>query len=369
MFRFIHTSDLHLGKRFGQFREELRGRLTEARHQSIESLLRLAQSEDAAAILVAGDVFDTGTPTPSVIRQALQVMGTIQAIKWVLLPGNHDSLINDELWRHVAKDKPDNVILALDNSEFEILPSVFVLPAPCINRRPGRDLTEWMDGSNTPDGAFRIGLAHGSIQSFGEEDKAAVIDPNRVKNAKLDYLALGDWHGQIQISDRIWYSGAPEPDRYKHNAPGKALVVSINSNGTPPVVKSATTGNFHWKISDIAILPGEDLHQKLVSELPDVSERRNSLLQINLEGRLRLPERLKLEELLEELAPDFAHMDIRDTGLGNEYDVVDLDSIDQAGALRQAAEVLFEKAQQDSDPNGVSATALSLLYSFAAEDS
>lgn len=368
MFRFIHTSDLHLGKRFGQFPEELRGRLTEARHQSIESLAKLAEAEDATAILVAGDVFDTGTPSPSIIRQALHAMGTNQSVTWVLLPGNHDSLASDELWNQVRKDKPDNVLLALENSVFEISPSVFILPAPCINRRPGRDLTEWMDKSETPENALRIGIAHGAIQSFGEEGAADVIDPNRAKNANLDYLALGDWHGQIQVSDRVWYSGTPEPDRFKHNAPGKALIVSIDGKGAKPVVTSADIGSFDWKISDIDLLPGVDLDQKLASEFPDVSQLRNTLQQVNLQGRLRLPERLGLDERLTELNPDFAWMDIRTENLANEYDVVDLDSIDQAGALRQAAETLFKQAQQDNDPNGASATALSLLYSFAAEE-
>ena len=32
MYKFIHTSDWHLGKPFGQFEDDLRGRLREARH-------------------------------------------------------------------------------------------------------------------------------------------------------------------------------------------------------------------------------------------------------------------------------------------------------------------------------------------------
>lgn len=368
MFRFIHTSDLHLGKRFGQLPEELRGRLTEARHQSIENLAQLAEHENASAILVAGDLFDTGTPSPKMVRQALRAMGAKPSIKWVLLPGNHDSLAFDELWIGLKKEKPDNVILAVDNVAFEISPSVYILPAPCINRRPGRDLTQWMDTCETPEQAMRIGLAHGAIQSFGEEGSADIIDPNRAKNANLDYLALGDWHGQIQITDRIWYSGAPEPDRFKHNTPGKALIVAIESKGAKPVVTSKDIGLFDWRISDIALLPGEDLDLKLNAEFPAISKRRTTLQQVNLEGRLRLPERLKIDSLLDELDPDFAWMEIRKTNLANEYDAVDLDSIDQAGALRQAAETLFDKAQHDNDPNSASATALSLLYTFAAEE-
>ena len=106
MVRFIHTSDLHLGKRFGQLPEDLRGRLTEARHQSIVTLADLAHSEGAELILIAGDVFDTGTPAPSVLRQAMQAMAANSNTKWVIIPGNHDSLASDELWNQVAHDRP-----------------------------------------------------------------------------------------------------------------------------------------------------------------------------------------------------------------------------------------------------------------------
>lgn len=364
---FIHTSDLHLGKRFGQFPEELRGRLTEARHQSIDRLVKLAQSQQAEFILVAGDVFDTGTPSPAIIRQSLRAMGSDPSIKWVLMPGNHDSLAADELWKQVKRDRPDNVILALENVAVEINASTFILPAPCENRRPGRDLTEWMTDADIPADALRIGLAHGAVQSFDEDGASEIIVPDRAQKAGLDYLALGEWHGQIQINERTWYSGAPEADRFKHDGPGKALVVSIETKGAKPDVKSVETGSFNWLISTLSLLPGEDTAERLFAILPEVSHRRETMLRVILDGRVRLPERLILEETIENLAPDFAWMETLAEALENEYVVEDLDLIDQEGALRQAAETLLAKARLDDDPRGASATALSLLYSFAAE--
>ncbi len=83
-----------------------------------------------------------------------------------------------------------------------------------------------MDGVASPAGTLRIGLAHGSVQGFGSAGEANVpIDPARVKSAGLSYLALGDWHGTTRISDRAWYSGTPEPDGFRDNDPGNALVV------------------------------------------------------------------------------------------------------------------------------------------------
>ncbi len=366
--RFVHTSDLHLGKRFGQFPEELRGRLTEARHKSIEILSNLAKSQGANLILVAGDVFDTGTPSPAIIRQSLRQMAADPTIRWVLLPGNHDSMISDQLWHTIEQDRSDNIILATKSEPIEISSGVFLLPAPCLNRRPGHDLTEWMSSVSLPTDCIRIGLAHGPVQSFGEDGASDIITPDRSELAGLDYLALGDWHGQIQINKRTWYSGTPEPDRHKHDMPGQALVVSIVEHGALPEITAIETGYFNWNTETLSVLPGENAAKLFSEMLPEVSCRRNTLLSITLEGRIRFPERLDLEKAIKKNQPDFAWLEAHSEKLGNELVVDDLDNIDKAGALRTAAEVLLTEAQLDSDLNGPAATALSLLYMFAQED-
>jgi len=368
MVRFIHTSDLHLGKRFGQFPEDLRGRLTEARHQSIITLANIALTQSAEFVLIAGDTFDTGTPSPSVIRQAMQAMAAASPIKWVIIPGNHDSLSSDELWKQVASDRPENVLLGLESKPTEITTATFVLPAPCLNRRPGRDLTEWMSDTDIAGESIRIGLAHGAVQSFGEDGASAVIAPDRAQQSGLDYLALGDWHGQISINDRTWYSGTPEPDRFKHSEPGKALLVEIENSGATPKVQALETGSFNWQRKAMHILPGENTEKQLEGTLPEVSLRRKTLLQVVAEGRIRIPDRLLLNKASETVAPDFALFEMRMEALAGEYEISDLDTIDQAGALRQAAEVLMHEAEADPNPLGVSASALSLLYTFAAEE-
>jgi hypothetical protein len=103
-----------------------------------------------------------------------------------------------------------------------------------------------MNKEATPDGAVRIGMAHGSIRGYGSDGEAAnYVPPTRADDSGLAYLAMGDWHRQMRINDRVWYSGTPEPDQFKlpPNAPnslcngGSALLVEINS---PRMVPSVT---------------------------------------------------------------------------------------------------------------------------------
>lgn len=136
-------------------------------------------------------------------RQALAEMAHHAPIRWVILPGNHDSLQATQLWITLRAEAPDNVILVTEPRPVELAADIVLLPAPCTTRRPGRDLTEWMESEATPEGAIRLGLAHGAIQSFSEETGTSdVIAPDRARGAGLAYLALGDWHGAVEVEAR-----------------------------------------------------------------------------------------------------------------------------------------------------------------------
>ncbi|NNH42954.1 DNA repair exonuclease [Rhizobium laguerreae] len=368
MFSFLHSSDLHIGKRFGNLPEDLRGRLREARHGVIARLAAAARQHGAGVILLAGDTFDTETPTPAVLRQALGEMARNTPLRWVLLPGNHDSLLADQLWSAARGVVPDNVILATEAVPLPLGPDVILLPAPCTTRRPGRDLTEWMTGAATADGAIRIGLAHGPIQEFSEDATATnVIAPNRAALAGLDYMALGDWHGSVAVDARTYYSGAPEPDRFKHDRPGQAMVVSIAGPGAMPATTAVTTASFSWQTLQLPLLASEDGVEVLKAALPEPFARRQTLLRVALSGRARLNGRTAMISLLEQVAPEFAHLEIDTDLLGTDCESDDLETIDRAGALRDAAELLLAESLDEArsgDDRGVARQALIRLFSY-----
>lgn len=113
-------------------------------------------------------------------------------------------------------EAPSNVRVLTKPELVEIALQIFLLPAPLPHRFPGRDLTDWMPGAETPEGALRIGLAHGRAQSFHEDaDTRDSIPPNRAANAGLDYFALGEWRGALTVDQRTHYSGTAERDRFK----------------------------------------------------------------------------------------------------------------------------------------------------------
>ena len=372
-FRFIHSSDLHLGRRFGNYPEDIRGRLAEARHAAIVSLSAAARDHGAGHVLIAGDLFDTETPSDQVWRQALAEMARAEGIDWWIIPGNHDSLAAEALWDRIRKQTPGNMHLCITAEPVEIAPGAMLLPSPVPSRSPGRDATEWMPDCATPDGSLRIGLAHGGVVTFGsEEDGAETIPPDRAATAGLDYLALGDWHGFVRVADRTCYSGSPERDRFKHQGRGVCLAVTIPAPGAVPEIAEVATGRFGWHDIPLPLTPEQDASDALAGVLPeDGSGRRDTLVRVRASGWIRLPQRMELARAAGEAAPEFGYFELNEADLTTECVPEDLDDIAPGGALRMAADALHEGAEdaaKSAEDRAVAAAALRRLYGYVTED-
>lgn len=362
MFRFIHSSDLHLDKSFGTFPEDVRVRLRQARLEALTTLAEQARATGAEHVLLAGDTFDKMTPTPKAIRDALNAMGAARDISWMVLPGNHDHANATELWRTFTADAPPNVSALLRPEPVALSETVTLLPAPPSERHPGRDLTEWFDSAETGD-ALRIGLAHGSIRGFSSEDGgASVLSADRARDAGLAYLGLGDWHGQLQVSEKTWYSGAPEADSFKHDTVPSALLVEVDGQRTR--VTPRPTARLNWQKIEVE-LTGEETALDLPKEA-----RANTLMSLTLTGRARPALRQRLEADIAHATPDFLWLESHLDALGMIHDTSDLDQIDRHGALRAAADTLVAEAEDGAlapQDRATARAALSYLFSYALE--
>ena len=368
-FRFIHASDLHIGRKFANIPQapdgNIRGRLMEARHGAIAKLAQAAREHGAAHVLLVGDTFDTATPSASVLRQALTAMGEAVEVTWWLLPGNHDNLRDAEpLWEVIARDAPPNLRALTEAAPIEMAEGVSLLPCPIAFRAGASDPSAPLDRMHSPEGHMRIGLAHGGVTDFTDSGEA--IAPDRDQRARLDYLALGDWHGRMAVSDRVHYCGTPEQDRFKHGRRGVCLAVELAGSGARPKVEEAEIGSFLWSEAEVTLHPRQDVAAALQALLPEAG-RRDHLLRVKAGGWASLPDRAALAHAAQACAPDLAHFELLTEGLGTQYEAADLDEIDRGGALRMAAETLVSEAQSETLPQSdrdVAADALARLHAY-----
>lgn len=360
MFRFIHTADLQIGKGFGQFDRDVSSKLSEARLKVVEKIAQLATANAVDAVLVAGDCFDSIGIGGNTLRKFRNAMAEFTG-KWLLLPGNHDPLNKgSSLWAQFEKHIPANVILIKEPKPIPIGGAV-ILPAPLLHKHTSEDLSSWFDTAKTEQSAIRIGLAHGSVTGYLPEldNPNNPIDPNRAKSAALDYLALGDWHGYQKIDQRTYYSGTPEPDRFKDNDPGQVLMVEIAHAGAVPRVEKIPVAQYRWSEQTVDIFPdGVDNLQRVLAD-----SRANEVLKLKLVGTIDLKTDSLCDELCAELKAKVTYLEIDKNGLDIEVKDGDFDNLELSGTTVKRA--VTELRAMD---NQVARRALSLFYSLYRED-
>ena len=366
-FRFIHTADWQIGKVFRFVDGAEMGGLQLARLEAITLIGKLADEHHVRHVLVAGDVYDHATPSTHTRNQVVERMRAYTSVQWHLLPGNHDPYQPNGLWDQLRRrGLPDNIHAHTESAGAIIEQDAAVLlPAPLQHRRTLNDPTAWMDNQPSEAGLIRIGLAHGAVFGFdtSEEQRANPIDPTRPQLARLDYLALGDWHGELQVNERCWYSGTPETDSFQTRGRGTALLVEIDGPNELPQVTPLSTGQYRWESLNERVEVLEDvslLDHKLRNLSGDLN---HTLVDLRLSGALSLADLLHFEErIVEGAAAALYHLRIDREQLFPEPTDDDLDSIDPGGIVRAAADRLRATIEAGGSDADLARAALHRLY-------
>ena len=222
-----------------------------------------------------------------------------------------------------------------------------------------------MDNHLSEAGLIRIGLAHGAVYGFDtdEEQRANPIDPTRPQLARLDYLALGDWHGELEVNERCWYSGTPDTDSFQTRGRGTALLVEIDGPSELPQVTPLSTGQYSWESLNERVEDLEDVNL-LDHKLRNLnSDLNHTLVDLRLSGALSLADLQHFEEwIVEGAAAALYHLRINREELFPEPTDDDLDSIDPGGIVRAAADNLRATAEAGGSDADLARAALHRLY-------
>lgn len=167
---------------------------------------------------------------------------------------------------------------------------------------------------------------------------------------------------------RVQYFRGTRPDRFKHDRPGEALLVSIEGASAFPDITPLETGSFSWRTQAFDLLDGDDTVADMETLLPEARLRRQALVRLVPGGRVRLEARAALASEVENARPDFAWFEFNDEALVTECEAGDLDAIDRAGALREAADALLAEvsdAARSAEEREIARMALGRLYAYA----
>ena len=353
MTKLLHTADWQLGLRLDFVPGEAGARLRAQRFATIETIARLARDEAVDAVLVAGDVFDDNGVGGDTLQQARDALRAFGDIPVVLLPGNHDPATEDSALRRLG-DLDGNVHVALTHHPLAF-GDLEIHPCPLLQRHQYDDSTAHLPPRGDSR-AVRVTLAHGGVLSFGETTET----PNRIDAAAViakgfDYLALGDWHGLFEVSERACYSGAHEATRFKEKRPGQVLIVEIDGPGAVPRITPHPVARTHWHQRSFEFGGDADLEQ-LEQWLAALEPLSWGLVELTLEGALSLAGSARLDALLEDYGERLALLRVDAEAIHAAPTETDLEALRGEGFVAHA----ITELREENDP--FDADALRLLH-------
>lgn len=255
MFKLLHTSNWHLGRKFSQFPQHHDEKLRAARLAAVETLLTVAESYDVNAVLCAGDLFDQPDPDEATWRSLRRILENAAnpARPIVLLPGTHDPLITDsvyELRHEFRRNLPDGIHVVDDERFMLELQDTVIYSIPCKKAVSDDDLSMQLPKRIADDTRTHIGLIHGNVVT-PEAHVNYPISLDALDARGLDLIVSGDqpnWQ-DIKHNEKtaVCYPGAPEPIDFENNNSGHVAIITFRRSGSAPRVKQQRVGIWEWR--------------------------------------------------------------------------------------------------------------------------
>ena len=306
MFKFIHAADIHLDsplkglERYeGAPVDELRG----ATRQALENLVQLALDEEAAFVLIAGDVYDGDWHDHNTglffVKQMTQLREA--GIRVCLISGNHDAA--NRMTRSLQL--PDNVVkLSAKKPQTERWEEfgVSIHGQGFANAAVMENLASAYPTA-TP-GHFNIGLLHTCATGHEGHERYAPCTLDDLRTKGYDYWALGHIHqrGKLASDAEIHFSGNIQGRHIREAGAKGCLVVSVDDRQTA-AVRFEPLDVVRWEVAAVdaaAAADGYDVVERCGQRLRDLLSQGDGRLlaaRVDVRGACGAHEALAAEPL------------------------------------------------------------------------
>jgi exonuclease SbcD len=311
--RLLHTADNHIGLSFNQYPEAARERLIEERLASLERLVTTANERKADFFVVAGDLFDKTTVTKAQVERVVRILAKFEGEAVLVLAGNHDFCEgpDSKLWKQFRAAADGSRVLALTEPGTRDFESddyrVRFHACPCPSKHGKQHTIGWVADQEKPSDRLHVGIAHGNVEGLGldADQRYFNMTDSDFRKTGLHTWLLGHIHVPNPApgtTGRPLYfmPGIPTPDSVKCSHPGHAWWIELDADGSCRH-EQLTTGAIRF----VRLFP--DLqHASDVLELRAQCESLdapNTVLDLQLSGRLREEEVAELNAMLGEISP------------------------------------------------------------------
>jgi len=304
--KIFHTADLHLGMRFAGY-PDVQDELINARHETLENMVEVANQESCALFIIAGDLFDRTTPNVKDISRAARALNEFEGELVIILPGNHDYYTQDsKLWNEFYKHAGDRILILKNPNIYDLDKyhlKIKIYAAPCSAKHSNENMIKWVNSSeSTENDSIKIGLAHGSLERVSPDFNKTYYPMTRkeLESSGLDLWLLGHthlpWPENPDKNSRILIPGTPEPDGFDCNHKGSAFIIDMESSSNMKVQK-VRTGKYRFFIDQVVL--NDDKAIASMKQKYTGDEYSNMVLRLILKGRLRKEDLESVEESIE----------------------------------------------------------------------
>lgn len=305
--RFIHTSDLHLGAPFrflGENSSEHQKKIRRAFVNAIDHTIEVK----ADLFLICGDLFDTPAPSNFNVEFITgELLRLAKAgIHVIMLPGNHDHRKEGSIYTANKLLKLNPQYIHMLGKESLELPELKVkLHGFTHFGKMEKEISALL--KRDPEFKYNLALIHGSI-NMGQDNVNRTIALDDLKDLKMDYVALGDWHGLLKLASQIYYSGSPEVLEANQKNCGFILDVTLIDGSID--VKEIKVGKLSVLELDVDVSRFED-NKGLLEYLKQQSGK-EVWLDLTLSGGCNLDMVIDPLEIKNQLEDSFYSLTIKD---------------------------------------------------------
>ena len=317
MFKFLHTSDWHLGQNFYGYDR------SEEQRDFLAQLADIVRKHTPDALLVSGDIFHTAAPSNAAVNLYVEGMLNIHkacpTMAIIVIAGNHDSasrLDSDKrLWElagvtvmgTVARDKNgkadigSHIIKVGDKGIVAAVPfaypSSFPVPTGMDDiEREQRQKTYFqalLEQANHKNAdqlpvvlMAHLAVSNSDFTGHDRDMKMECVDITALGTG-YDYAALGHIHRPQNVSERARYCGTPIPVSFDEQCEHSVSIVEIDRHGDLPRIESKVIKN----IKPLRTLPANEPvdFETALQQLKDYNPNEHSYIRLNVKVEQYLP--------------------------------------------------------------------------------
>lgn len=310
--KLIHCADIHLDSKMeaNLTKEQAKLRKNEILLTFCD-MIAYAAAHDVKAIMIAGDLFDTGRVAVRTRNQVLEQILNHPQIDFYYIKGNHDTTWN--LSQEETTELPSNLYL-FDEEWKTYLYEQEQITISGVELSPENHMKVY-DTLILEPAKTNLVMMHGQESNYHGKEKAEIINLRELKDKSIDYLALGHLHfyKKEKLDQRgvYCYSGCLEGRGFDEcGEKGFVLIETQGNQITTQFIPFAKRTLYEIPVDLSGTHTASGIEQAVKEKLEGLPAQ--SLIKVVLEGTVEVDTPIDPDYLTRRFEPDYFFLKLCD---------------------------------------------------------